>query len=66
MWRYRQIGNAVPIPVARALGYALGVAYHKLSGDEPNMILPPRFSTSTYLELMKALNPPVDLKALQH
>ncbi|XP_030453904.2 DNA (cytosine-5)-methyltransferase CMT2 isoform X2 [Syzygium oleosum] len=64
--RYRQIGNAVPIPVARALGYALGVAYHKLSGDEPNMILPPRFSTSTYLELMKALNPPVDLKALQH
>lgn len=64
--RYRQIGNAVPITVARALGYALGVACHKLSGDQPNMIVPPRFSTSTYLELTKALNPPVDLKASQH
>ncbi|KZV25539.1 DNA (cytosine-5)-methyltransferase CMT2 [Dorcoceras hygrometricum] len=41
--RYCQIGNAVSVPVARALGYALGMAYHKVSGDEPLMTLPPKF-----------------------
>ncbi|XP_073055558.1 DNA (cytosine-5)-methyltransferase 1-like [Primulina eburnea] len=41
--RYCQIGNAVSVPVARALGYALGTAYHKVSGDEPLMTLPPKF-----------------------
>ncbi|XP_020227440.1 DNA (cytosine-5)-methyltransferase CMT2 isoform X2 [Cajanus cajan] len=49
--RYCQIGNAVAVPVARALGYALGLAYRKLSGDEPLMTLPPKFSHSTYLQL---------------
>ncbi|KAK4490834.1 hypothetical protein RD792_001549 [Penstemon davidsonii] len=43
--RYRQIGNAVSIPVARALGYALGMAYQKVIGDEPLMMLPPKFSS---------------------
>ncbi|KAI4343302.1 hypothetical protein MLD38_027827 [Melastoma candidum] len=50
--RYRQIGNAVAVPVGRALGYALGMAYLRESGDEPHMILPPKFSTSTYTDLM--------------
>ncbi|KAK6137229.1 hypothetical protein DH2020_029018 [Rehmannia glutinosa] len=43
--RYCQIGNAVSIPVARALGYALGMAYRKTIGDEPLMTLPPKFSS---------------------
>lgn len=42
--RYCQIGNAVSIPVARALGYALGMAYRKVIGGEPLMTLPPEFS----------------------
>ncbi|KAL2551141.1 DNA (cytosine-5)-methyltransferase CMT2 [Forsythia ovata] len=42
--KYCQIGNAVSVPVARALGYALGMASRKVSGDEPLMILPPKFS----------------------
>ncbi|KAH6760891.1 chromomethylase 2 [Perilla frutescens var. frutescens] len=41
--RYCQIGNAVSIPVARALGYALGMAYRKAVGDGPLMTLPPKF-----------------------
>ncbi|KAL2333947.1 hypothetical protein Fmac_015160 [Flemingia macrophylla] len=49
--RYCQIGNAVAVPVARALGYALGLAYRKLSGNEPLMTLPPKFSHSTCLQL---------------
>lgn len=43
--RYRQVGNAVSIPVARALGYALGMAYRKVIGGEPLMKLPPKFSS---------------------
>ncbi|KAL0312383.1 UNVERIFIED_CONTAM: DNA (cytosine-5)-methyltransferase CMT2 [Sesamum radiatum] len=43
--RYCQIGNAVSIPVARALGYALGMAYRKVIGGEPLMTLPPKFSS---------------------
>ncbi|KAL0324137.1 UNVERIFIED_CONTAM: DNA (cytosine-5)-methyltransferase CMT2 [Sesamum calycinum] len=43
--RYCQIGNAVSIPVARALGYALGMAYQKVIGGEPLMTLPPKFSS---------------------
>ncbi|KAL8536466.1 hypothetical protein ACS0TY_011903 [Phlomoides rotata] len=43
--RYCQVGNAVSIPVARALGYALGMAYRKVVGDEPLMKLPPKFSS---------------------
>ncbi|KAL0329888.1 UNVERIFIED_CONTAM: DNA (cytosine-5)-methyltransferase CMT2 [Sesamum radiatum] len=43
--RYCQIGNAVSIPVARALGYALGMVYRKVIGGEPLMTLPPKFSS---------------------
>ncbi|KAK6926146.1 Chromo domain [Dillenia turbinata] len=49
--RYCQLGNAVAIPVARALGYALGMAVQKLSGDGPLITLPPKFSHSTTVEL---------------
>ncbi|XP_038980599.1 DNA (cytosine-5)-methyltransferase CMT2-like isoform X2 [Phoenix dactylifera] len=42
--RYRQIGNAVAVPVGRALGYAMALAWLKKSGDEPLMTLPPNFS----------------------
>nr|GMD78186.1 DNA (cytosine-5)-methyltransferase CMT2 [Ipomoea batatas] len=49
--RYCQLGNAVAIPVGRALGYALGIAFQRLSGDEPLMKLPPKFAF---------LQPPVD------
>ncbi|KAL5202637.1 hypothetical protein ABZP36_013589 [Zizania latifolia] len=44
--RYRQIGNAVAIPVGRALGYALALAYLKKTGDEPLMVMPPNFAFS--------------------
>ncbi|KAF5447968.1 hypothetical protein F2P56_033477 [Juglans regia] len=42
--RYIQVGNAVAVPVARALGYALGLACRS-SGtvDEPLFTLPPKF-----------------------
>ncbi|XP_061366896.1 DNA (cytosine-5)-methyltransferase CMT2 [Gastrolobium bilobum] len=49
--RYCQIGNAVAVPVARALGYAVGMACRKLSGNEPLMTLPPKFSLSNHLQL---------------
>ncbi|KAG5524386.1 hypothetical protein RHGRI_031145 [Rhododendron griersonianum] len=42
--RYRQVGNAVAVPVARALGYAMGMASQKLGGNEPLMTLPPKFA----------------------
>ncbi|KAJ7953371.1 Cytosine-specific methyltransferase [Quillaja saponaria] len=54
--RYCQIGNAVAVPVARALGYSLGLAYRKLSGNEPLMTLPPKFSLSNYLQLADTLS----------
>ncbi|XP_022737110.1 DNA (cytosine-5)-methyltransferase CMT3-like [Durio zibethinus] len=41
--RYIQVGNAVAVPVSRALGYVLGLAYQGLSSDEPLMKLPPKF-----------------------
>ncbi|KAL4340831.1 hypothetical protein GQ457_08G034730 [Hibiscus cannabinus] len=42
--RYIQVGNAVAVPVSRALGYALGIAYQGVvSSNEPLMKLPPRF-----------------------
>ncbi|XP_021898698.1 DNA (cytosine-5)-methyltransferase CMT3 isoform X1 [Carica papaya] len=41
--RYIQIGNAVAVPVARALGYTLGLAYQGLANDEPLFTLPERF-----------------------
>ncbi|KAK7844971.1 dna (cytosine-5)-methyltransferase cmt2 [Quercus suber] len=54
--RYCQIGNAVAVPVARALGYAMGLAFRKLIGDEPLMTLPPNFSHSNYHQLVKSLS----------
>lgn len=44
--RYRQIGNAVAVPVSRALGYTLGMAMMKQGGDDPLTTLPPKFSLS--------------------
>ncbi|XP_062073414.1 DNA (cytosine-5)-methyltransferase CMT2 [Humulus lupulus] len=49
--RYCQIGNAVPVNVSRALGYALGLAIQKLSSNEPLLTLPQKFSLSTNYEL---------------
>ncbi|CAN1163709.1 DNA (cytosine-5)-methyltransferase CMT2 [Linum perenne] len=51
--RYRQIGNAVAVPVGRALGYAMGMAALGLSDDEPLMCLPKKFSHSTNLQLQE-------------
>ncbi|KAK6802396.1 hypothetical protein RDI58_000176 [Solanum bulbocastanum] len=39
--RYIQVGNAVAVPVARALGYSLALALKGLSRDLPLLILPP-------------------------
>ncbi|KGN66422.1 DNA (cytosine-5)-methyltransferase CMT3 [Cucumis sativus] len=41
--RYIQVGNAVAVPVARALGYSLGMAFQGLAGDTPVCSLPKRF-----------------------
>ncbi|KNA23044.1 hypothetical protein SOVF_028590 [Spinacia oleracea] len=46
--RYRQVGNAVAIPVAKALGYALGMASQRLTGKEPLLTLPPKFAYSNH------------------
>ncbi|KAA8540134.1 hypothetical protein F0562_026826 [Nyssa sinensis] len=50
--RYCQIGNAVAVPVARALGYALGMAAQKLSGDEPLMTLPSKLLPFHYYSVV--------------
>ncbi|KAD3641992.1 hypothetical protein E3N88_31216 [Mikania micrantha] len=52
--RCRLVGNAVAIPVGRALGYTLGIALQKLIGDEPLIILPPKSAHSTTLELLQS------------
>ncbi|KAK9716133.1 hypothetical protein RND81_06G213100 [Saponaria officinalis] len=44
--RYRQVGNAVSIPVAKALGYALGMAAQKRIDKHPQLTLPPKFAYS--------------------
>ncbi|GFP94292.1 DNA (cytosine-5)-methyltransferase cmt2 [Phtheirospermum japonicum] len=54
-YKYRQVGNAVAVSVGRALGYSLGMAVQKLSGDEHLMTLPPKFSHSTTVELLSTL-----------
>ncbi|XP_057872420.2 DNA (cytosine-5)-methyltransferase CMT3 isoform X2 [Cryptomeria japonica] len=41
--RYIQVGNAVAVPVARALGFALGMAIQNLGSQEPVMELPRKF-----------------------
>ncbi|XP_010243384.1 PREDICTED: DNA (cytosine-5)-methyltransferase 1-like isoform X2 [Nelumbo nucifera] len=44
--RYIQVGNAVAVPVARALGYALGLAYRGICDEEPLLVLPQKFPNS--------------------
>ncbi|KAF3447847.1 hypothetical protein FNV43_RR08553 [Rhamnella rubrinervis] len=58
--RYCQVGNAVAVPVARALGYALGLAIRKCSGNEPLMTLPKKFSHSNYFQLVEILSHETD------
>ncbi|WJX30184.1 DNA (cytosine-5-)-methyltransferase [Trifolium repens] len=41
--RYIQVGNAVAVPVARALGYSLGLAFQGVAGDGPLYTLPDKF-----------------------
>ncbi|KAG7023880.1 DNA (cytosine-5)-methyltransferase CMT3, partial [Cucurbita argyrosperma subsp. argyrosperma] len=41
--RYIQVGNAVAVPVARALGYSLGMAFQGLAADEAVFSLPKKF-----------------------
>ncbi|KAK1267037.1 DNA (cytosine-5)-methyltransferase 1 [Acorus gramineus] len=43
--RYIQVGNAVAVPVARGLGYALGMAVKGLNSEGHVMTLPQNFST---------------------
>ncbi|KAF6138750.1 hypothetical protein GIB67_040882 [Kingdonia uniflora] len=53
--RYRQVGNAVAVSVSRALGYALGTVWQQPIGvDQPLMVLPPKFSHSTALQLVQS------------
>lgn len=59
--RYRQIGNAVAVPVARALGYAMGMAFLNLGGDEPLLILPPKFFFSTTVQRLPSSSSEVDI-----
>lgn len=42
-FRYIQVGNAVAVPVARALGYALGRALNGCADDCPVFELPHGF-----------------------
>ncbi|KAM0875569.1 hypothetical protein ACQ4PT_036690 [Festuca glaucescens] len=48
--RYRQIGNAVAVPVGRALGYSLAMAYLNKTENDPLMVLPPKFAFSHNIE----------------
>ncbi|KAJ4829375.1 hypothetical protein Tsubulata_014518 [Turnera subulata] len=41
--RYTQVGNAVAVPVAMALGYSLGLAFQGKTSDEPLYLLPKRY-----------------------
>ncbi|GMH11523.1 hypothetical protein Nepgr_013364 [Nepenthes gracilis] len=41
--RYIQVGNAVAVPVARALGYAFGMANQGCCSDDPVFTLPSKF-----------------------
>ncbi|KAF5193551.1 Cytosine-specific methyltransferase [Thalictrum thalictroides] len=45
--RYIQVGNAVAVPVARALGFVLGMAHKGLCSDQPLFTLPAKFSRFT-------------------
>jgi len=39
-YRYTQVGNAVAVPVALAMGYTFGLACQGLSDDKPLATLP--------------------------
>ncbi|CAI9761350.1 unnamed protein product [Fraxinus pennsylvanica] len=45
--RYIQVGNAVAVPVARALGYSLALALRGLSGNEQLFSLPEQYPVIT-------------------
>lgn len=38
-----QVGNAVAVPVARALGYGLGLSFAGSAGNHPVFTLPEKF-----------------------
>ncbi|KAI3871705.1 hypothetical protein MKW92_050053 [Papaver armeniacum] len=42
--RYVQVGNAVPVPVAQALGYTLAMASQRICDGDQVVALPPSFS----------------------
>ncbi|XP_056866547.1 DNA (cytosine-5)-methyltransferase CMT3 [Raphanus sativus] len=47
--KYKQVGNAVAVPVASALGFALGQAFQGLTtGSDPLFILPEDFPKPTF------------------
>lgn len=53
--KYIQVGNAVAVPVARALGYSLGRAYQgQLEGSDPLFVLPESFSNVRTEQLVRA------------
>ncbi|KAF0915338.1 hypothetical protein E2562_035561 [Oryza meyeriana var. granulata] len=53
--KYIQVGNAVAVPVARALGYALGLAYRGESdGDRPVIKLPECFISTDEETIVKS------------
>ncbi|NP_001290533.1 DNA (cytosine-5)-methyltransferase CMT3 [Elaeis guineensis] len=41
--RYIQVGNAVAVPVARALGYSMGLAFQGKCSEQPVFTLPQKF-----------------------
>nr|CAB3459800.1 unnamed protein product [Digitaria exilis] len=55
-FRYRQIGNAVAVPVGRALGYALAMAILNKTGDDHLMVLPPKFAFSHDIQSLPCPN----------
>ncbi|KAJ4979711.1 hypothetical protein NE237_010491 [Protea cynaroides] len=58
--RYIQVGNAVAVPVARALGYALGMAYKGNTDEKHLLTLPPKFPN--FLQSVPASIEIVDLE----
>ncbi|WVZ97098.1 hypothetical protein U9M48_042658 [Paspalum notatum var. saurae] len=54
--RYRQIGNAVAVPVGRALGFALAMAYLNKTGGDPLMVLPSEFAFSHDVKVLSSPN----------
>uniref|UniRef100_A0A1D1XL88 DNA (cytosine-5-)-methyltransferase n=1 Tax=Anthurium amnicola TaxID=1678845 RepID=A0A1D1XL88_9ARAE len=62
--RYIQVGNAVAVPVSRALGYALGMAYQGICGDECVFRLPPKFPQ--FDGVSSAISSVIDKDVLEH